>query len=125
MIEPIVLQVKEVFMSCEKPQRIAIEGKNADKELNQIQIFFKNVDRENMTYEQASMMIVDNVLINPFAFWYFLPKLVYYVLCEDGDSYMLLRQINIMDKKMLTEEQKKCVHKLINKLSEMENEEIV
>jgi hypothetical protein len=121
MNDDAVLELFEKFAMYERPNRIAAIGAEDDYELNSIQREFEKVNRENMTYEQSSMMIIDNSLINPLAFWYFLPVLAKYVISEGGDFVMLFLQLDQMDKSSLSQEQLASVKKLRSKLKQMDS----
>jgi len=121
-IDIILMKLEKLFESTLKPKRVAIDNPNNYYDLNQIEAQFHDLDREKMTYSDASMMIIDGPLISVEAFYYYLPQLARKVLKEHGNYYMLNQLIINIDKSHLTEEQITAINELSMLLNDMEEE---
>ena len=117
--------INKAFSSFAKPLIIYAAPANIDitkGDYSAIQQDYGNVSRDEMTYEQCSMMVVDGVLISDESLCYFLPRLARAVFQEGANEYLLYRRLKHFDKYLLNQEQKKILECFITSLKELEQE---
>lgn len=117
--------INKAFSSFAKPLIIYAAPANIDitkGDYSAIQQDYGNVSRDEMTYEQCSMMVVDGVLISDESLCYFLPRLARAVFQEGANGYLLYRRLKHFDKYPLNQEQKKILECFITSLRELEQE---
>lgn len=117
--------IEKAFSSFRKSLIIYAAPANTDitkGEYSAIQHDYCNVSRDEMTYEQCSMMIIDGVLISDKSLCYFLPRLARAVFQESGNEFLLYRRLEYFDKNLLSQEQKTILDCLITSLKELEQE---
>lgn len=117
--------IDKAFLSFEKPSIIYTIP--ADRDISKgeylaIQHDFGSISREEMTYEQCAMMLVDGPLISDAALCYFLPRLARAVFQENGNEFFLYRRVENLDKNLFNQEQKNILERLVIKLKELEQE---
>ena len=117
--------INKAFSSFTRPLIIYAAPANIDitkGDYSAIQQDYGSVSRDEMTYEQCSMMIVDGVLISDASLRYFLPRLARAVFQEGANEYLLYRRLEHFDKYPLNQEQKTILDCLITSLKELEQE---
>ncbi len=117
----VLKKVYEAFYAISKPKRISSKSVHIDNERMQIEEYFKNADRDNMSYEEVSMMLVDGALIDPDAYLYFLPKLAETVLIRGADGFLLNLRLKDINYNNLTSKQAEAIESLITILNEIES----
>lgn len=117
--------IERTFSSFKKPSIIYANPTDepiTKGEYLKIQHDFAGLSRDQMTYEQCSMMLVDGALISDEALCYFLPRLARAVFQEGGNEYLLYRRLERINKSLLNQEHQKIVDCLITSLKEFEQE---
>lgn len=117
--------IEKAFSSFTKPLIIYAAPTNTDitkGEYSAIQQDYCSISRDEMTYEQCSMMIIDGALISDESLCYFLPRLARAVFQESGNEFLLYRRLEYLDKNLLSQEQKTILDCLITSLKEHEQE---
>ena len=117
--------IDKAFSSFTKPSIIYAAPANIDitkGDYSAIQQDYGSVSRDEMTYEQCSMMIVDGILISDESLCYSLPRLARAVFQESGNEYLLYRRLEYLDKNLFSQEQKTILDCLITSLKELEQE---
>lgn len=117
--------IDKAFSSFTRP--LIIYSAPADTDITKgeysvIQQDYGSVSRDEMTYEQCSMMIIDGVLISDESLCYFLPRLAKAVFQEGANGYLLYRRLKHFDNYPLNHEQKKILECFITSLKELERE---
>jgi len=121
-VRELILRIDEEFHVFERPKIIYPENnsRNPSNEELLIQKDFQDLDRKNMTYQQASMMIIDHTLICDQAVLYFLPTLAKAALEQDGDTFMFGRRLEELNLNKLSEKQVLLISQLIKAAEELE-----
>jgi hypothetical protein len=117
--------IEKAFSSFQKPLIIYAASANTDitkGDYSAIQQNYCSISRDEMTYEQCSMMITDGALISDESLCYFLPRLAMAVFQESGNEYLLYQRLEYLDKNLLSQEQKTILECLITSLKELEQE---
>ena len=117
--------IEKAFSSF--PQPLIIYAAPADTDITKgeysaIQQDYCSISREEMTYEQCSMMLIDGTLISDESLCYFLPRLARAVFQESGNECLLYQRLEYIDKNLLIQEQKTILDCLITSLKELEQE---
>ena len=85
-----------------------------------IQKDFQSLSLENMTYDQAAMMIIDHALISDPAILYFLPRLSYAVFYEGANEMLLQSRLELLNMNSLTFAQQTTLKQLIKALKNLQ-----
>ncbi len=119
MNHPLISEIEVVFGQIQRPSTIYVIPKSireiAPDEL-MIQADFGNLSKEDMTYEQSSMMICDHVLISDQALLYFLPVLARNTFSSGALFSMLISRLKLVKQENLSCPQKLTLKKLIEEL---------
>jgi hypothetical protein len=117
--------IEKAFSSFTKPLIIYAVPANTDitkGDYLAIQQDYGSISRDEMTYEQCSMMIIDAPLISDESLCYFLPRLARAVFQKSGNEFLLYRRLEYLDKNLLSQKQKTIIECLITSLKELEQE---
>lgn len=110
-------RVNAAFGDMPRPSRIAVDDVG---ESQAIEDDFQAMTREDMTYADASMMLVDAALISDRALAYFLPRLAHAVLTEGGNAFLLARRLEMFDRRGVSEQQEQVIDELLRELREID-----
>lgn len=107
----LINDINEAFSSFKKPSIIYAAPASEDISKGEylvIQQDYCSILRDEMTYEQCSMMIIDGQLISDEALCYFIPRLARAVFQENGNQFLLYRRLENLNKNFLSQEKKYC-----------------
>lgn len=125
MYDSVLNDINKAFSSFKKPSIIYAAPESGDiskGEYLAIQQDYCGISRDEMTYEQCSMMIIDRPLISDEALCYFLPRLARAVFQENGNEFLLYRRLEYINKNLFNQKQKILLECLIGSLKEVEQE---
>ncbi|MFZ2960403.1 MAG: hypothetical protein WA705_26280 [Candidatus Ozemobacteraceae bacterium] len=114
--------LKEAFEHRSRPTHVRVVGVPGDVALLQIDKDFGSLTREEMSYQNASMMVLDSTLIVPEAFWYFFPRIAELILLENGDYYMLTIRLEELGDYGLNSKEILVKNELVRLLEKLEQE---
>jgi hypothetical protein len=119
-----ILESKFTRAECPKNITVCSEKDHfkRDEECKSIERDFAGKDRNDMSYNDCSAMIIDGPLIKKEAFLYFLPRLAKAVFEEDGDSFMLLQNLESFNLEAFSKDKADVLKELINELEIIEKE---
>lgn len=120
----LLTSVKREFSYFTKPGKTSIAIENTDQnELTEINDYYSSVNRDALTYDEAVTLILEFSLISDRAFWYYFPRLLYFVLNENAQIDMFRNQILYMNKNCLNQAQLELVKEVITLMDKLIKEE--
>lgn len=111
-------KLNTVFKKRNRPSIISShkDYSSDDFECNSIQDQFGKLELNEMTKDDAVMMIIDSSLICEEAILFFLPKLAEIVLIETEQAFMFQLQLKTINKSNLTREENEIILELENRV---------
>lgn len=113
--------VRGAFLAWPRPPRVTKNGADTP-EYRSIEADFGGRKREELSYPECSMLLVDGAMVTPEAFFYFLPRLAEAVLHEEGDWVLLGLRLDALGTDLLNSEQADAVSRLHSELESLEKE---
>ena len=122
-IMDLVQTTRHVFEKRKKPallvERAHYENPQ-DYECHSIQHDFAKKSRQDLSYQDCSMFLIDALLITDEAFLHYLPRVVYGVFCEGNDQTLFLSRLQTIDRSPLTAEEVPVIQGLLRAAQELE-----